>query len=215
MKQLIQKRVDKTKNKINKWRGTGRLVFLMILSLSLGIFFLRQNNLDALRLYDKVIKADKYGGDLTGALTDLQHFSASHMNTELRQPVQLVETYNRAALESIKAGQEDTPENEAIYQEAQQECVRRGVLSTVIAECASNYAMSKIDPNYDPATPPSYQLPDQAEYTYSFASPYWTPDFAGLSLAVFGLSSTILLFRSILHLHASRVLNKRNRAKKS
>ena len=211
----IKRRLNKTKTKIKIWRGTGHIVIVLVLSLTSGIYFLRQNNIEALNLYDKVIKADKYGGDLNGALTELQKFSSSHMNTQLRQPVQLVETYNRAVLEAIKKDQQSTPENEILYQEAQQECSKKGVPYTAIAECASNYVLSRIDPNYDPTAPAIYRLPDQAQYTYSFASPYWTPDAAGLSWAIFTLAFIVITFRILLHFHASRVLNKRNREKKS
>jgi hypothetical protein len=211
----IKRRLNKTKTKIKIWRGTGHIVIVLVLSLTSGIYFLRQNNIEALNLYDKVIKADKYGGDLNGALTELQKFSSSHMNTQLRQPVQLVETYNRAVLEAIKKDQQSTPENEILYQEAQQECSKKGVPYTAIAECASNYVLSRIDPNYDPTSPHNYQMPDQAQYTYSFSSPYWTPDIAGLSLALFLISLWVLVFRSLLHLYANRVMHNRNRVKKS
>ncbi len=212
---LFQEKIKKIRYKIRVWFGTGHIVLLLVIGGSLGVYFLRQNNIQSLKLYDRVVKADKYGGDLDRALTDLQQFTSSHMNTQLRQPVQLVESYNRDALEVIKQNQDDTPENETIYNEAQQECSRRGVPYTAIAECASNYVLSRIDPNYDPTAPTIYKFPDQAQYTYSFASPYWTSDVAGLSWALFAVNLIVLTFRVLLHFHASRVLNKRNREKKS
>jgi hypothetical protein len=212
---LIKSKISNVRRKAVIWVGTGHLVFLLFASGAFGVYSLRQNNIQALKLYDKVIKADKYDGDLNSSLTELQRFTSSHMNTQLRQPVQLVESYNRDALEIVKQNQDNTPENEAIYKEAQQECSRRGVPYTAIAECASNYALARIDPNYDPTIPITYSFPDQAQYTYSFASPYWTPDLAGVSWALFVFSFVILIFRVCLHLHASRVLKKRNRAKKS
>ena len=210
MKKIIEKRIKKTKGSIKKWRGTGRIIFLLVLSLVVGVFSLRQNNIEVLRLYNKVISADKYGGDLDSALTELQSFSSSHMNTELRQPVQLIERYNLEATNLIKEAQESNPDIEAIYKEAQESCSKSGVPYTVIAKCASDYALEKTNPDYDPAAPPQYKLPDPAEYTYRFASPYWTPDLAGLSLAFFVLCLFTLLFRAGLHFYASRRLAKKS-----
>lgn len=210
MKKIIQKRIQKFKKNAKKWRGTSRVLTILIASLIVVIFSLRQNNIEVIRLYNKVISADKYGGDLDGSLSELQLFSQSHMNTQLRQPVQLVERYNVEAINRIKEAKNNNPDIEAIYKEAQENCNKAGVPSTIIAKCASDYALEKTDPNYDPSKPIQYQLPDPAEYTYRFASPYWTPDLAGLSLAIFGLCFLILLFRTLLHIYASRALIKKS-----
>ena len=215
MKKLIAKKYVKTKNNIKKWRTTGRIIFILLLALGVGIYALRQNNIEALRLYNKVISADKYGGDLDSSLSELQKFSRSHMNTQLRQPVQLVETYNKQAVARIKEAQSSNPDIEAIYQEAQNECSKAGVPYTVIAKCASDYALSKTNPNYDPTSPPEYSLPDPAEYTYSFASPYWTPDLAGLSLSLAILALAVLIFRALFHFYASMIARKKNKQQKA
>jgi hypothetical protein len=210
MKKIILKKIKVIRKNIRKWFSTGRLIFLLIISLIISTFSLRQNNIEVLRLYNKVIDADKYNGDLDATLTELQSFSSSHMNTELRQPVELIERYNTEATNRIKEAQAKIPNIEEVYQEAQKFCSKSGIPSTVIAKCASDYALEKTDPNYDPNSPLQYKLPDPAEYTYRFASPHWTPDLAGLSLFIFMVCFLILLFRSAFRIYASSKLLKKS-----
>ena len=60
------------------------------------VFALRQNNLQALKLRDAVIEADKNNKDIEGALKELRVYIYSHMNTNLssgpnaiKPPIQL------------------------------------------------------------------------------------------------------------------------------
>lgn len=154
------------------------LVLLLVLSIASSVYFLRQNNLKMVEFRNAVIVADETSGDVTGAIERLNTHVFKHMNTKIVRPVELVNTYNRQAQAVIEAANKNGQRD--IYAEATAACERRGIPLTSIAQCAADYAVA----NNPGVGPKKIILPDKNLFIYSFASPKWTPDAAGISLVV-------------------------------
>lgn len=139
-------------------------------------FALRANNMHMVHLRDQVYAADKNNGDVQGALTKLQQYVTSHMNTGLSNgsnvypPIQLQYTYDR--LRAANAQQS----NATVYSDAQAYCEKQD--STDFSgrnrvPCIQAYVESH------GVTIPT--IPD-ALYKFDFVAPLWSPDLAGYSL---------------------------------
>lgn len=186
---------------------TWRLVFTSLFFLVLGLFFLRANNLSALDKYREVVKADQNGGSVYEKLDDLQKYTFGHLNSDIGQPVQLVNTYNRDAQEVFEAAQLKLTESGAternVYLEAQKICEEKGIPIAARAQCAADYAL-----NNNPAINKEelkVTLPDKALYSFRFSSPRFAWDFAGLSLLLF----VIFLLGAAIRMALAWYLNKR------
>lgn len=147
-------------------------VFFAILS----VFFLRQNNLKMIELRNQVVVADKTGVGVDQALADLNGYIFKHMNTQVVRPIELVNTYNRRAQVIIQAAQ--SQQGRDVYAEGTAACERRGIPLSSIAQCIAQYA----NDNSSGAQSDQIILPDKNLFIYSFASPIWTPDLAGIFL---------------------------------
>lgn len=144
---------------------------------------LRQNNLRAIELRDKVLKVDKENGDVEGALRELREYTYSHMNSGLASeggvypPIQLKYRYERlVAAEKQRA----SGANESLATQAQNYCER------LIPQGASRGRIDCIQ-NFMTTRGASEQPIPDALYKFDFASPLWSPDIAGWSLVVFGV----------------------------
>lgn len=156
-------------------------VFLVI-----AIIALRQNNMTMIRLRDAVIAADQQDGDVEKALQDLRRHVYSHMNTNLtsgknsiKPPIQLKARYDRLA----------TVEQERIKQQNAQ------ITATAEAKCASQFPSSGYNAprvacvqEYVRANAVSASAIPDALYKFDFVSPRWSPDLAGISLLLSGVS---------------------------
>jgi preprotein translocase subunit SecF len=153
---------------------------LALLSGMIFIFALRHNYEHMSQLRSVVYTADKNGGDVQGALKNLQNYVVAHMNTGLSTgntaiypPIQLKYTYERLTQASTQSA---TTNNQQLYSDAQAYCQRQN--STDFSgrtriPCIAQYVMDhgvKVQP-----------VPDSL-YKFDFVSPYWSPDLAGWSL---------------------------------
>lgn len=188
-------RVWKLVRPIHSWH------FLAIAALFLGISVaaLRENNYQMVRLREQVYQADKEDGDVQKALTDLQRFVTTHMNTDLTPgtnavypPIQLKHSYERLQAANIaRAG------NQKVYQDAQKHC--ESLNSTDFSgknrvPCIQEYVKSHGT---------SIEEVPESLYKYDFLSPTWSPDLAGFSILATGLFTLLALvfwpFRNWLH----------------
>jgi hypothetical protein len=172
------------------------LVVTLVVSTTICVFALRQNNLQALKLRDAVIAADKDNKDVEGALKELRTFMYSHMNTSLssgpnaiKPPIQLKYSYERL----VEAEQQRlTVENSKVYIEAQAECERRfpkGLSGSGRIPCITDYVASRgIEQK---------NIPDSL-YKFDFVSPTWSPDLAGWSMLAAIVSGAFLVLRLLL-----------------
>jgi hypothetical protein len=179
------------------------LVLLFLIGLGSSIYFLRQNNLKMVGLRTNVIEADKTGKNLSSAIKDLNEHIFRHMNTTTVRPVELVNSYNRQAKKIIEGASKSN--NKDIYKKATAACETRGVPLTSIAQCAADYALK----NSSKVGPQKIVLPDKSLFIYSFVSPRWTPDLAGLSLLLTVVIAAWLVIRSIEYVIVRLVIRSR------
>jgi hypothetical protein len=157
------------------------------------VLSLRQNNLNMIKLRDKVYAADQQNGDTETALRHLREYVYTHMHTDLssggnsiKPPIQLKYRYDRlvAAAQAQSANQ-----TSKVYSDAQAECERQfpvGLSGSGRIPCIQAYVYSH--------GPSQVSIPD-ALYKFDFVSPRWTPDLAGLSLVgavMFGLIGSVM-----------------------
>lgn len=172
---------------------------LAVLSGVVCVFALRANNQHMIDLREAVYAADKNNTDVQKPLKELQSFVTSHMNTNLSAgktpvypPIQLKYTYERL----VQAQKEAYANaNSSVYSEAQRVCEQQN--STDVSgrnriPCIEQYVTSRT------TTKPAV-VPD-ALYKFSFASPRWSPDLAGLSMLVAVFSATAFVATLIAQL---------------
>lgn len=167
---------------------------LCLLFAVLGVVFLRQNNLQAINLRDHVLQVDKDNGDVETALRQLREYIYTHMNTDLssgnlQQPIQLKYRYERLAVaEKAKAD----AANAQVYTEAQRICEQKFPASFSggpRVPCIQDYVTSH-------GTQPQ-AIPD-ALYKFSFVSPRWSLDRAGISLLLSAVFFILFVIRLAL-----------------
>jgi hypothetical protein len=165
---------------------------LALVSGAICIAALRHNNEHMARLRDAVYAADKDNGDVQGALQNLQAYVTAHMNTSLEvpngvyPPIQLKYTYDRLVqAESDQAAQANS-QNSQIYTDAQTYCeakIPNGFSGSYRIACIQDYVTSHGIGDAVALKP----IPDSL-YKFDFASPRWSPDLAGWSMVVAGIS---------------------------
>lgn len=173
------------------WRQVKRiklwlLVVLLVIFAAASTYFLRQNNLGMVARRKAVVAADKNNGDVDRALKDLRSYMMAHMNTQMSQPVQLKESYNREVQRRVDAAANSGNTTDAsAYKRAQDEC--KALNTVTYAQCVIDKT-SSVAPGSNPVT--NVTNPPVELFSYQFYSPTWSPDFAGF--AVLGLILTLL-----------------------
>ncbi len=166
-------------------------------------FALRHNNQTMGKLRDAVYTADQNNGNVVAALQKLQTYVTSHMNTNLATntsvypPIQLKYTYQRLKDE---ANAKAAAANADLYTTAQKVCEAQNpsdFSGRNRVPCIEAYVSSH--GGVKAAT-----IPDSM-YKFNFASPTWSPDFAGWSLVVTALLGVLLVVRIILELTLPRL----------
>ena len=165
---------------------------------AVSLFALRQNNLTMVKYREAVYAADQTGdtAQIETTLRDLRHYVVNHMNTSLTSgnnsvypPIQLKYTYERVQAEQqAKLGQI----NANLYHSAQQQCEAEnpGETGAETIACIERYAAAQ-----------GIQLgeiPD-ALYKFDFVSAKWSPDLAGWSLVLTGVSLIAFAVSSFHH----------------
>lgn len=191
------------RRKIKTWH----LMLLLAIGIAASSYFLRQNNLEMLRLRREVIIADEKSSNVAGAIKNLNSHVFSHMNTQIVRPVELVHTYERQAEAAVQEATKSSSQPN-VYAEAMKHCeATGGWLLTSIAECASDYIMK----NRPTDMIKEIKLPEKDQFIYTFASPLWTPDAAGLSIVFTGVIVLWLIGRGMLYIMAIIVIRRRSK----
>lgn len=175
----------------DKFLGASVWFFLVgfIISGVVAVFALRQNNLNAIELRDKVLQVDEKGGDVEEALRELREYVYAHMNADLstgtgiQQPIQLKFRYDRLVKQEQKRVEKA---NEKIYPQAQKFCEKQNSTSFSgggRVACIENYVLNNGEKEKE--------IPDDL-YKFDFVSPRWSPDLAGWSIVAAGIF--LLLF---------------------
>ena len=164
-----------------------KLRYLLIASgvcLVAGIFSIGQNVAGAQQLAANVVAQDSAGQSTTASLKTLSNYVGTHMGAS--QTVFLETSYTKAQATSSVA-----PETSGqVYHDAQTACVSH---TTAVnqADCVQSYLASHATPGSSTAiTQPA--AVNKTPYTYSYQSPRWTPDLAGILLlmGLLGLAGT-------------------------
>jgi hypothetical protein len=180
------------------WKRTGIFVHfgLTVGSLATTALALRNNNLKMLVLWQAVKDADERAGDTTQPLAELQKFVTGHMNTQLPRlgkelELPLKNTYNaRVKAEADRLSQVRVLQGQEATAYCEQNVV--GGFLSVRAQCVADYTAAR--PLVEKTINPDL-------YKYSFASPSWSPDFAGFGIIV----SVVLVVALVLNI-MSRVI---------
>jgi hypothetical protein len=155
---------------------------LLVISSTVTIYSLRQNNLQMVKLRTAVYSADKNNTNVSAALEALQAYVTTNMNTNLASgpnapypPIQLEYTYAR--LEATNT-QSASNTNQALYTNAEDYCqqaIPNGFSGRYRVSCIEQYITSH---------GVVVQTIPASLYEFSFLSPRWSPDLAGWSLLV-------------------------------
>jgi hypothetical protein len=167
------------------------LVFAVI-----SVNAMRNNNLEMIKLRDKVAVADEVNGNVEIAIKNLRMYVYGHMNTNLdsgnnpiKPPIQLKFRYSRL----VQAEKERvSTEQSKIYTDAQLFCQAQypGSFSGgPRVPCITTYVTSHT------ATP---RVIDSSLYKFDFVSPAWSPDLAGWSLVVASVSAFLFVAKFLL-----------------
>jgi hypothetical protein len=173
---------------------TWQLVILLMLSLLLTATFLRLNNIGMIERRTAVLNADERGDEeVTRArLFDLQRYSADHMNAD-SGVIYLEGQYKRDTEEAIKKASGSSETNINVV--ADRTCKARfGGYSQAYVQCFAA-ELAKYSPGSN--APDKAELPSASLYRHEFASPVWSPDFAGFMSAVTVLIGLAIVLRMI------------------
>jgi hypothetical protein len=146
-----------------------------------------------------VLKADESGDKevVRTKLVELQRYVSSHMNTSLNGGLYLSHSYERDRSAALDAAGDTQNPNSAVYQQASIEC--RARWQGGVASFRNDYVQCVIEKvsALSSATDPTagLKLPRASSYHYDFASPLWTPDIAGLFVAIGVLIVVVILGR--------------------
>lgn len=174
------------------------LLVPFLLSSTVTVAALRDNNLHMLDLREKVYQADQANGNVEGALQDLRSYVLTHMNTELTTtngvypPIQLKYTYQRlqqAETDRVKAA------TATVYTDAQHYCEAQ-----IPTGFSGRYRISCIEDYVGSHKVAARVIPD-AMYKFDFISPTWSPDLAGFSLLI----SIVLFVLLVARVAAGRI----------
>jgi hypothetical protein len=167
-----------------------------IISISVAIVALRDNNLNAIKLRNQLTTVDQRDGDVSLALNNLRKYIYSHMNTNLASgpdsiypPIQLKYTYQR--LLSAEQGSVNAT-NAQVYTDAEnycQEIIPTGFSGRGRVPCIENYVTTN---------GVKIQAIPAALYEFDFISPFWSPDLAGWSLIVSVIFLVLFIVRFAL-----------------
>ena len=163
-------------------------LIIAIVSTFICVVALRANNEHMVQLRDAVYAADKNDTDPGAALKRLQAYVTAHMNTDLNTgpnsvypPIQLKYTYQRL----VEAQNKTTEPGSELYTEAQHYCEQQDSVDFSghnRVPCIEQYVQS-----HSGGAQPASSIPD-ALYKFDFVSPKWSPDLAGWSMVVAGVS---------------------------
>lgn len=202
-----QGRYRKTLRAIQRLK-TWQLIILLLIGMLVSATMLRLNNLGMNTRRSAVIAADKEGDKqaLQASIVELQRYVTRHMNTNLENGFFLSETYARDRDAALEAANGETNPSSAVYQQASVECRERWQggresFRNDYVQCVIE-RVGTLTPQGDASK--TFNLPKADAYRINFASPAWSLDLAGLSVAFCALIVVIIAVRflSVLLLRA-------------
>lgn len=188
---------------------TWQLVILLILASFVAATFLRLNNIGMVERRAAVLSSDDAGDKqaTVNRLYDLQRYVSAHMNTDMGDGVYLETSYKRDTQAAYDNAAAANNPNGNIYKKAQDVCAPQfSRYSYAYLQCTTG-ELAKYPAASDLLD--SVKLPRADSYRHVFASPLWSPDFAGWSVLVcLALAAMIAVrlialvaLRAVLHRH--------------
>lgn len=151
-------------------------IFIAALAvLTVGVLGYMLNSREASRQRTAILAADNQGKVTTAQISALREYAAGHMGAGIS--LELTASYQRE-LEAAQAASQPQSGSQ-VYAQAESACKAKMANPMVGAKCIADFVAAHSKPGQNP-TPP--QLPVREDYYYSFGSPNWTPDFAGMAL---------------------------------
>lgn len=167
--------------------ATWQLLLVLVVMAFVAATFLRLNNIGMVQRREAVLSADEQGNTeaLHNRLYDLQRYTTTHMNSDTGA-IYLQESYNRAAQAAKEAAEASTTNGENIYKKIEDEVC--GPLARANGWrwpnpqyiACQQAELAKYPEAVAPAS--TVALPNTELYRHSYASPIWSPDFAGFSV---------------------------------
>ena len=204
-----KKQVRQNLSKLQRVK-TWQLVVLLVLACFVSATFLRLNNIGMVERRESVSAADKAGDNkiTQTRLYDLQRYVSSHMNTDMSKGVYLEEAYKRDQQSLFSKA--TTGPNGNIYKKAQDVCAPQySSWSTAYVQCT----ISELDkyPSGENLNITVNLSPNS--YLHVYASPLWSPDFAGWSVVVcvvilimiFSRFIGVIILKILLRQHKNRI----------
>lgn len=202
-----KRRVKKTIRQLQRVK-TWQLLVLLLLVGFIAATFLRLNNIGMVQRRDAVLAADQAGDEevTQSRLYDLQRYTTAHMNAETG-PFYLENQYRRDVEKIVTAASKDTNSQGNIHVKADAVCrPQYTVWSQAYVQCFTD-ELAKYPPSPDPAQ--NVSLPSTTLYRHDFASPLWSPDFAGWSVLLMIVILLMIVVR-LVSLAALRLLLKQH-----
>ena len=176
---------------------TWQLLIVLILLCFVSATLLRLNNIGMLQRREAVLNADASGdqGATAAALIQLQQYSAGHMNANTGA-FYLENTYKQAVKAAVEKAASYSDPNGNVLKKADRTCQAQFTgYSQAYTECV---AAEQRKYNAAPNPNDLVKFPNPSLYRYSYLSPRWSPDFAGLSIVVCLIVALVIVVRFIV-----------------
>lgn len=172
---------------------TWQLVVLLVLGVFISATLLRMNNVGMIQRREAVHAADKANqpDEVRDRLYDLHRYAAAHMNANTG-PVYLQHQYDRD-VEAAIAKAAESEEGQTIN--AQAEAVCRPQFSGW-SDAYMACFLAELEKHPTSEALPEVEYPEPNLYKYEFASPIWSPDFAGWSVVICLVIVAVILLRA-------------------
>jgi len=192
---------------------TWQLAIVLVVLIPLAATALHNNNVGMVQLRDAVKKADESGDKeaLRRSIATLQTYVAAHMNASLDSGFYLEHQYERDRDAALATLDSSTNPNSTVYQQASVEC--RSRFHGGVASYRNDYVacvaerVKALGTASDPVT--DMKLPRASNYHYNFVSPLWSPDFAGLMVALCLFVTSVIIWRAATLLFLRLLLRRR------
>ena len=204
-----KKQVRQNLSKLQRVK-TWQLVVLLILACFVSATFLRLNNVGMVDRREAVYMADKAGDNKVtqNRLYDLQRYVSAHMNTDMDKGAFLSEAYKRD--QQLLFSKATIGPNGNIYKKAQDVCAPQYTSwSTAYVQCT----ISELDKYPSGETLNKSVNLSPSSYLHVYASPIWSPDFAGWSVVIcvvilimiFSRFIGVVILKILLRQHKNRI----------
>jgi hypothetical protein len=176
---------------------TWQLFVILLLMILVSATFLRLNNIGMIERRNAVLSADTTGNEtaLRNNLYALQRHASTHMNAS-SGTIYLEESYKREAMKLVEEAKKSSTVAKDVIEKADAACrAQFPGYSQAYVQCnASEQAKYAGSENVQSAI----TFPNPELYRHEYSSPFWSPDFAGLTVIICMLITGVIIVRLIM-----------------